>query len=334
MFVLVFHLEWLKSQTAADEYFAKGLAQSTSRTYSSGVAKYLAYCKEVGRAALPSNEELMSGFVAKLAEGKLAYASIRTYLLAIRHHHIASGLGDPKIFQMPRLEYILKGVRKEGAHSRSIKQHRDRQPLSPGSMRQLFEAWKKHPVVRDAKMLWAAACLAFFGFLRVEEFTSPSCNSFDKDVHLSWADVSVDDSKDPRMLFVRLKQSKTDQLRLGVTIVLGKSEKPPLCPLTAMLSYLVVRGKVEGPLFMWKDGRFLTRADFVAAVKKAGEAAGLDAAEFNGHSFRIGAATTAASKGMEDCMIKTLGRWESDAYQRYIKIPRKELANYTRTLAS
>ena len=64
-----------------------------------------------------------------------------------------------------------------------------------------------------------------------------------------------------------LKQSKTDQLRLGVTIVLGKSEKVPLCPLTAMLSYLVVRGKCEGPLFVWKDGRFLTRKNFVAAVK-------------------------------------------------------------------
>ena len=89
-----------------------------------------------------------------------------------------------------------------------------------------------------------------------------------------------------------------------------------------------------GPLFIWKDGLFLTRAKFVAAVKKSCEKAGLDASEFNGHSFRIGAASTAASRGMEDCMIKTLGRWESDAYQRHIKIPRKELADYTKILAS
>ena len=58
----------------ADEYFSKGLAQSTIRTYSSGVVRYLSYCREVGRAALPTNEELMSGFVARLAEGKQAYA--------------------------------------------------------------------------------------------------------------------------------------------------------------------------------------------------------------------------------------------------------------------
>ena len=183
-------------------------------------------------------------------------------------------------------------------------------------------------------MLWAATTLAFFGFLRVGKFTSPADTSFDKDVHLSLSDVSVDCSSAPKMLFVRLKQSKTDQLRQGVTIVLGRSEQFPLCPLSAMLSYLVVRGRSTGPLFTWKDGVFLTRENFVAAVQKALEAAGMEALDFNGHSFRIGAATTAAARGMEDSMLKTLGRWQSDAYQRYVKIPRQELAYYTKILAS
>ena len=105
----------------------------------------------------------------------------------------------------------------------------------------------------------------------------------------------------------------------------------PLCPLTAMLGYLVVRGRSEAPLFVWESGLFLTRVNFVAAVKRACETAGR-ASDFNGHSFPIGAASTAAS--MENSMIKTLGRWENDAYQCCIKIYRNRLASYTRILAS
>ena len=52
-----------------------------------------------------------------------------------------------------------------------------------------------------------------------------------------------------------------------------------------------------------------------------------------GHSFRIGAATTAAEKGVEDSLIKTLGRWESNAYQTYIRVPREVLAETSLRLA-
>ena len=38
-------------------------------------------------------------------------------------------------------------------------------------------------------------------------------------------------------------------------------------------------------------------------------------------SFRIGAATTAASQGIQDSVIKMLGRWQSSAYILYICTP-------------
>ena len=101
-----------------------------------------------------------------------------------------------------------------------------------------------------------------------------------------------------------------------------------------MLGYLCVRGMKSGPLFTFEDGRVLTRLRFVAVVKEGLQKAGFDSSKYNGHSFRIGAATTAATKGIEDSIIKTLGRWESVAYLQYVKIPRSQLAGYSNMLVS
>jgi len=62
--------------------------------------------------------------------------------------------------------------------------------------------------------------------------------------------------------------------------------------------------------------------------------AGVDPTKFAGHSFRIGAASTARANGVQDSMIQTLGRWRSAAYLRYVRIPRQELASISKTLVS
>jgi hypothetical protein len=42
---------------------------------------------------------------------------------------------------------------------------------------------------------------------------------------------------------------------------------------------------------------------------------------YKAHSFRIGAATHAASRGYSDQDIQIMGRWHSDAFKKYIRIP-------------
>ncbi len=114
---------------------------------------------------------------------------------------------------------------------------------------------------------------------------------------------------------------------------IGKTESD-LRPVAAILGYLVARGSQPGPLFVFQDGRFLTRKRLVSEVREALQTAGLDQSLYCGHSFRIGAATTAAARGVEDCVIKTLGRWRSLAYLDYVKISRDQLAGYSRMLAA
>jgi len=111
-------------------------------------------------------------------------------------------------------------------------------------------------------MLWATCCLAFFGFLRVSEFSVPSGTSYNPMCHLSMKDVSVDNRTNPR---VAIKQSKTDPFRRGVHIYLGATDST-ICPVRAMLAYLVLRGGQAGPLFITKEGRGLTRPAFSSAL--------------------------------------------------------------------
>ena len=129
---------------------------------------------------------------------------------------------------------VMKGIRRDGALK--PKPRKECQPITPALLNKLFAVWASRSNLRNSKMLWAASCLAFFAFLWVGEFTAPGISQFDDKVHLSVADVSVDRLDAPSMAFVSLKQSKTDQLRKGVTIVLGRTNKSPLCPVSALLS--------------------------------------------------------------------------------------------------
>ena len=120
-----------------------------------------------------------------------------------------------------------------------------------------------------------------------------------------------------------MKVSKTDPYRQGVKIYFGKAPGK-LCPVAAVLGYMAIRGTQPGPFFIWSNGKFLTRERFVEAVRRARRAltaSGHTGAHYSGHSFRIGVAATAARQGIQNSLIKTLGRWESMAYTIYVRTP-------------
>ena len=116
-------------------------------------------------------------------------------------------------------------------------------------------------------MLWAACCLCFYGFLRVGEMTVQSDSSFDPSVNLAMDDIAVDDPANPTLVTVSIKASKTDPFRKEVSIFLGRTYND-ICPIAALLAYLAAQGhQGSGPLFRFKDGRFLTRQRFVEYVR-------------------------------------------------------------------
>ena len=91
-----------------------------------------------------------------------------------------------------------------------------------------------------------------------------------------------------------------------------------VCPVRFMRAYLRVRENPISrfsPLFMSVDGTPLHRSAFITDLHSILHSLGLNDTKYCGHSFRIGAATTS----VEDHLIKTLGRWSSSCYTRYIR---------------
>ena len=258
----------------------------------------------------------------------MRHQTIKCYLSAARHLQIEGGGGDPRVESMPLLELALRGAKREQAGAPK----RTRLPITPAILAKLREVWSRTPLDPNRIMLWAACCVGFFGFLRSGELTVSETGEFDPSQHLTVKDVKIDSSDDPRCVSIRIKQSKTDPFRMGISIHLNKTDQP-LCPVAALLSYLVVRGTQDGPLFQFENGTPLTRPCLVAELRKGLKSASLDPSAYAGHSFRIGAATTAAACGIPVDVIKTLGRWRSQAYQLYIRIPNPELASISRSLA-
>ena len=191
----------------------------------------------------------------------------------------------------------------------------------------------KAPQKYDNILLWAACCLAFFGFLRCGEFTVPSQTSYDKDAHLSINDIALDSRSSPTVVIVTIKQSKTDPFRQGIRLFLGKTGTD-VCPVSGILPFLAVRGNEQGALFILEDRTLLTRQKFAARLTATLSEAGINDKRYATHSFRIGAATTAKEAGIDDSQIKMLGRWKSNAYQVYIRTPQKDLAKLSRQLVS
>jgi hypothetical protein len=144
----------------------------------------------------------------------------------------------------------MKGIKRNQA--KLNKSPRTRLPITSDLMTKMRKNLEQDKKDEDNIMVWAAMCLCFFGFLRAGEMTIPSDSTFDAETHLTYSDVAVDDVTNPYTLKVRIKASKNDPFRKGIDIFLGRT-RAQLCPVKAMMAFLVIRGDKSGFLFQFKD---------------------------------------------------------------------------------
>ena len=154
---------------------AQGLSPSTHRVYTTGQRLYVEFCASLGVAELPTSEWLLMLFSTWLFFTRgLAPSSVTTYLSAVHSLQLVYGFSDP-LRGSDLLAPLLRGIRRSHVASSP-----GRLPINNRLLRIIHQALATPSF--DTVMFWAACCTAFFGFLRVSEFTCPG--AFDPSTHL------------------------------------------------------------------------------------------------------------------------------------------------------
>ena len=118
-----------------------------------------------------------------------------------------------------------------------------------------------------------------------------------------------------------LKASKIDPFRQGVTVHLCRTGHE-IYPVSALIYYLNAIPQTSSftnqPLLIENNYmyRLLSRYMFAYLLRAVLQRLG---SCYLPYSYRTGASTTCSEVGIEDHLIRTLGRWKSDNYIRYIR---------------
>ncbi|XP_055344929.1 uncharacterized protein LOC129592827 [Paramacrobiotus metropolitanus] len=183
-------------------------------------------------------------------------------------------------------------------------------------MRRLKDNIRSSTLSAYSKLLiWSTFTTAFFAALRVSEFTSQSTRHYDDRRTLLTSGVTIGSES----AVISIRRSKTDQFGHGYRITLVSTNRS-VCPVTAIRNYAAVKIPTQQPhpFFLQEDGQFVTRTQVDRWLQIFLN--GTPGRErYSTHSFRIGAASTATSNGTPDSAIKTIGRWKSSCFTRYVR---------------
>ena len=293
-------------QSEVDKLLGAAISTNTAAVYRTGKTAFDNFrSKTELPLTWPPPVDHIVNFIAYLSIEGFSDATARSYIAAISYYCKLHHNEDPTHrFIVSKLLEGMKRLRHKPDH---------RLPVTSSLLGQIMShLGVVCSTTYEAIMFAAAYSVAFFAFLRVGEITTNRTSRAVLDIN----DIKVT----TETVSLHLRQSKTDQLKRGVVVLLN-AIGGTTCPVSSMLAYLQIRPKLPGPAFCHYDGLPLSRTQFAAVLKNITTILGLHSKHYTTHSFRIGAATAASAVGISDDDIKTSGRWKSGAFKTYIRSP-------------
>ncbi len=283
----------------ARDYARGSKAASTQRAYHTDWRDFEGWCAAHGLAALPASPETVALYLTVRAETCKPATLARRVAAISRAHQLAD---HPSPTTSATVRAMVSGIRRAKGTAQRVK--------APAVTRELRAMVEALPPTLLGRRDHALLLLGFAGAFRRSEL-----------VALDVADVA--ETADG--LVVTIRRSKTDQEGAGRTVGIPYGSRSANCPVRATRAWLTAAGVVEGAIFRGVDrhGNLLSRLSdkgVARVVQRAAAAAGLDPANYAGHSLRAGLATAAAQGGApERVIMDQTGHTSVAMVRRYIR---------------
>ena len=298
------------------------LALSSVESLSSQTRTYLKFCILFDLTPVPATSSTICRFTSWCAVSGMAYGYIKNLHNAIQHLHTDNGFPHPWLNDK-NVKRMRQGLKRTISMEKRL-----RLPITPAHLI-AFNKHRRPGILLDLVFLCAAG-VAFHGLLRKDNITSKTLTSFDGRRDLSIGDVVW--VAERGMYAIVFKHTKTRQYgdRPLIVWIAPVHDGHPFSAfnlLTELLAALKADSQpASAPLFQRPiNGHFngtpLGHSFFVSLIKTHFERIGINAAPYNGHSFRIGGATTLGALGLGQDAIGPAGDWLSDAFQVYVHAP-------------
>lgn len=296
-------------------------AASTRSTYGTGLFKYHCFCDsiqlpEINRA--PCTTTIIAGFITYLS-GHYSRTSINNFIAGVKAWHVVNLI--PYDVDDKTISILLRGA--ERIQPLPLPK---RQPLSLEQLCQIIEQLN----LNNCEQAAFAACITttFFSCARLGEFTVPSLNAFNPQVHITVSGISFHHDR----FFNHVTAFKIPRTKTTTTgeLVFWAAQKSPCCPAAMLHNHLKLNEpSAQNHLFSFKTHNKripMTRSIFMRNLKTASIKANIPL--HSGHSLRIGATLEYLLRGVPFDVVKQIGRWSSNSFSLYLREHGRILAPY------
>jgi site-specific recombinase XerD len=290
-------------------YVGASLAANTQRSYATHWKDFATYCQERGYESLPASHVAVIDYLTFLADVGAKPSTISVKAAAIHYMHTKHEHPSPT--DTPEVKTVVAGIRRELKARPTRKAPTMRDDID--RMAQAIPQPKRdHPAYHELHLRalrdLALLLLGFAGAFRRSELVGLNI----EDLEFRAGDRGRGD------LVVLLRKSKTDQEGEGLTKVIPVLDNEARCPVHALSAWISAAGIESGPVFRGistagaVNARRLSDQMVARIIKQLALAAGLDPANYAGHSLRAGFATQAAKDGVPTQDIREVTHHKSD----------------------